>query len=143
MSRALYLAKISVVQHPSLGALAGHEFQHAFPNKDFTIGVVATGPDGEPTQLAALVMVASVDHTPYRGNPNIIPLPFDNKNSTVGATATELRMGARNAVVEMGFDAAQTYALWANTTPVRDLLDFYGKLNDPAFSIDNFDLYEA
>lgn len=143
MSRRLYLAKISIVPDPQFGEVVKHEFQIAHPNKEFSQGLIANDAEGKPTQPAALVMVAGIDHSPYMSNPNIVPLPFDSINGSVGSVATELRLAAKAAIVDLGFDATQTNALWINSTPVRDVITYYGQLNDPAFNVDSFDLYES
>lgn len=143
MSRRLYLAKIRVVPHPDFGSLIAHEFQIAHPTKEFSQGRVASDANGQPTQIAALVMVAGIDHSPYMGNPNIVPLPFDSLTGSIGTIATELRLAAKAAIIGLGFDATETNALWINSTPVRDVVTHYGRLNDPDFNVDSFDLYES
>jgi hypothetical protein len=141
--KRFYLAKIRQVTHPVFGPVTQHEFQIAHEGVEFSSGPIATDAQGMPTAVASLLMVLGTDHSPYQNNPNIVPLPFVAMDSAVGSIATDIKLATKAKIKALGFDSEQTEQLWENPNSMRAVLEFYGKLNDPTFNADAFDLVET
>lgn len=101
-------------------------------------GAIPTGPDGKPLKPWALVIVAAKNHAALIADPDIDDLPdfpLDGKVSSVH-TATKNAMKAKmeKRGIATGFvDGTDGY---------REVIRGIGKLLDPTFDENNFDVAE-
>lgn len=142
MSKRYYLSKIK--QYTDAGTYHGHKMQE-YPEVDALGGNIATDSQGVPLHPAILVMVAAQDHTAFKADAELIEIPAgrDGLNMKIEATHTPTKLAFRAKMKAIGFGDVYTEAVSLNTRGWRDLVDDLGKLNNPAFSVDAFDLAES
>lgn len=137
-----YLSKISLVNE------SGFQFYRhaaqAYPDIVMEGGDIATDPvTGVPTQPAILVIVSDKDHTKFKNDPGMVPLPIMPAGAKVAATHVKAKTDFRNAAVGLGLTAADIDSVMANADGWADVLDHLGKKNNPVFSYLNFDVDAA
>lgn len=141
MPQLFYLSKIETVDDPSIGTVVRHRLQIAHPGVEYLGGEIAGDPvTGAPLHPALLVLVAGDDHTPYQGDPKLVPIPEGSLDAQIIGLGTEAKLAARAAIVALGFDQATVDAVWANSETLRDAIEWHGKLNNPAFDTRAFSL---
>lgn len=137
-----YLAKISQVTEGDF-TFWRHAGQ-AYPNIVMEGGDIAVDPQtGRPTQPAILIIVADKDHTKFKADPGMVPLPIMPAGAKVAATHVKAKTDFRNAAVGLGLAAADVDSVLANADGWADVLDHLGKKNNPTFSYLNFDVDAA
>jgi hypothetical protein len=138
--RKFYLSKIEVVEDPMMGTTVRHRLQIAYPGVEWLGGDI----EGEIGSLppALLVMIADVNHKQFQDDPKLIPIPHVvGGDQGVAAIAVPAKLKAKADIIALGYDEAETDAVWQNTAGMRDVLNHYGRKNNPAFDVDKFDLY--
>lgn len=141
-----YLSKIKLVDVPGFGPVWRHRLQELSDTMpiDYVGGEIAVDPNtGIPTQKALLVLVGGVDHQRLRGDPELVPLPAVAADTKVSAIHTPTKVGAKAAIRALGFTQQEVDAAWDNADGLRDVLNHYGKKNNPAFDADKFDVDES
>ena len=138
-----YLSKIFQDVNGDYG-LAGawmHRFQAISADVDYRGGEIAVDPQsGVPTQQALLILVGAVDHKPFQDDPDLVPLPDVAPDVKVSSIHAPRKLLAKAAIVALGFGAADTDALWGGADGLRDGLNHCGRLNNPEFDTNAFDL---
>jgi len=141
MPQLFYLAKIEAVEDPTIGTVIRHRLQIAHPGVEYLGGEIAGDPvTGQPLHPALLVLVAGDDHTPYQGDPKLVPIPVAALDSQIIGIGTEAKLAARAAIVALGFDQAVVDTVWANSETLRDAINWHGRLNNPDFDVNAFSL---
>lgn len=134
-----YLSKIFQSNDPPANPWV-HRLQQ-LPNVEYKGGEIAFDPQtGVPTQKALLVLVGAVDHKPFQTDPDIVPLPDFPPDGKVSGMHTPTKLGAKSKIVALGHSQAEVDAAWDNADGFRDVLQHYGRKNDPAFDVNDFDL---
>lgn len=139
-----YLSKIFLdTTPPFTNGLWRHRLQ-TYPNVDYEGGEIAVDPQtGIPTQKALLVLVGGIDHKQFQDDPDLVPMPDVGADVKVSAIHTATKLDAKAAVVDLGFDQAAVDQVWGNADGLRDVLNHYGKLNNPYFDCNAFDIDES
>lgn len=142
--RKYYLSKIRQFSEPGLGTYWGHALQ-AYPNTDYVGGEIKVDANGLPTEKALLVLVGSKDHAKFRNDPDIVEVPAgrDSLSVQVGATDTPTKLRFRRDAKALGLDAADVDAISDNVNSWKQVVNAFGKKNNPNFDADHFDLDEA
>ena len=139
-----YLSKIKAVQIPGMGTVYRHRFQELAEKLGLNITYVGGEIDvdpatGIPTQAALLILVDTVDHTPFAGDNEMADFPdggLDVKVASIGAVAKNLSKGKMKKV---GLTPTDVDSLWQQADGLRDIINALGKRNNPAFDSLNFD----
>lgn len=135
-----YLSKIKQVIDPSIGPVWKHRLQE-IPNIDYVGGEIKTDPvTGIPTEKALLVLVGSIKHKTLKEDPELIALPAVAHDMKVSAVHGPTKIKCKDAMVAMGFTRAEIDNIWSGADGIRDVLEHFGKRNNPVFSCDDFDL---
>ena len=95
---------------------------------------------GVPLHKALLVLVGGIDHRAYAADPMLIPLPAVDQDVKVSSIQAGTKVSAKARIKAFGFDDAETEAAWGNADGLRDVLNHYGRKNNPNFDADAFDL---
>ncbi len=140
MPQLFYLSKIEQTDDPAFGLVNRHRLQAAYPGVEYLGGEIAVGADGSPLHPALLVLVAGDDHTPYQGDPKLVPIPEGSLDAQIISLGTEAKLAARAAIVALGFDPSTVDTVWANSQTLRDAIEWHGKLNNPTFDTRAFSL---
>ena len=141
MPQLFYLAKIETVEDPTIGTVVRHRLQIAHPGVEYLGGEIAGEPGTDnPPPPALLVLVADDDHTPYQGDPKLVPIPVAALDSQIIGLGTEAKLATRAAIVGLGFSQATVDTVWANSQTLRDAINWHGRLNNPTFDVNAFSL---
>lgn len=103
-------------------------------------GEIAVGPDGAPTQKALLVLVDTVDHTIFKGDAGVVPMPDVSLDVKVAAIDTQTKLLFAQGAKALGLDSGAVDGALSNADGLRDTVNYFGRLNNPAFDANNFDL---
>lgn len=137
-----YLSKITSAFDPSVGAVVNRHRLQAYPGVDYVGGEIDVNPQtGVPTQKALLVLVGGIDHAKFGNDPNLVPLPQVAIDMKVSSIHTATKLKAKSDVTKLGFTDVET--VWGNADGLRDVINHYGRLNNPNFDAANFDLDES
>jgi hypothetical protein len=138
-----YLSKIKQIDAPGMGLVWVHRLQE-YDNIEYAGGEIATDPvTGIPTQKALFVLVASRHHGLFVNDAELAEMPMvplDVKASAISAAA---KNKAKNGAKALGFGNSETEALWSNADDFRAVCNAYGRLNNPVFNADDFDVSET
>ena len=134
-----YLSKLKLVDQ-GMGPMWRHRMQE-LENCEFRGGGVRTGEDGTPVHACTLCVVDEIDHTRYRNDPEILPLPSSELSVKLGSIGTEEKLALRAGLEGIGIPAAVVAEQTGNEKTLRTLLVFLGKMNDDLFNIDAFSVY--
>lgn len=139
-----YLSKISVVEEEPGMTVISHRLQNSHHNVDkvFTAHI-ATGPDGLPTSKAVLCIVGAIDHRPLDADGDLVALPDMKPHLKVSATHTPTKNIFKEKCKALGFAAQEIDDVVANSDGWADVIDHFGKKNNPAFDYRNFDIDES
>lgn len=139
-----YLSKIKQVMDPNIGELVWKHRLQEYVGVEFLVGAIESDPNtGAPVHPAALVLVGGIDHAQFKNDPELIPMPDVAKDTKVSAIHTQTKLKCKADIKGFGFSDESVEAVWNNADGLRDVLSYYGKLNNPAFDPDNFDLDES
>lgn len=137
-----YLSKIKQVEDPAMGPVWLHRLQE-IPGVEYLGGEIAVNPQsGVPTQKAMLVLVAGVDHAKFKNDDELVPLPMVSHDIKLASVHTATKLKCKADIKALGFNATEVNDAFNNADGFRDLVEHFGKKNNPDFSADNFDLYE-
>jgi len=137
-----YLSKIKQVNDPLMGPVWVHRLQE-LPGVEYLGGEIAVDPQtGVPTQKALLVLVAGVNHRQFRDDPELIALPLVSHDIKIASVHTATKLRCKADIKALGFDAAEVETAFANADGFRDVVEHFGRKNNPDFDADAFDLYE-
>lgn len=138
-----YLSKIKQVSDPDFGLVYKHRLQE-YSGIDYQGGEIKVDPTtGAPTEKALLVLVGGIDHKQFRDDPELIPLPDVKIDSKVSSIHTPTKLKVKQAIKALGLTDAEVEEVWGNADGLRDVLNHYGKRNNPDFDCDKFDLDES
>lgn len=142
--RKYYLSRIKQYTEPGLGSYWGHALQQ-YPNADYVGGEIKIDANGVPTEKALLVLVGSKDHVRFRNDPDLIEVPAgrDSLSVQVGATDTPTKLKFRRDAKALGFGAADVEAISDNVNSWKQVVNAFGRKNNPDFDADKFDLDES
>lgn len=141
-----YLSKIKQVTVPGFGLVWRHRAQEISETTslDYVGGEIAVHPQtGVPTQKALLILVGGIDHQRLRDDPELVPMPDVKIDNKVSSMHVPTKLKAKAAIKALGFADAEVENVWSNADGLRDVLDHYGRLNNPEFDCDKFDLDES
>ncbi len=141
--RKYYLSKIKQYTDGPL-TYYGHALQQ-YPNTDYVGGEIKLDANGIPTEKALLVLVGSKDHAKFRSDQDIVEVPAgrDSLSVQVGATDTPTKLKFRRGVKALGFDATHVDAVTDNVQSWKQVVNEFGRKNNPDFDADKFDLDES
>lgn len=143
-----YLLDIVAVNHPEFGTVYKNALQAYMEARgiriDYQGGQIGIDPStGLPTQKVTVALVGGIDHARLRGAPGIVQLPNVSHDMKVSAIQTGVKLAAKAAIKALGVADAEVEAVWSNSDGFRDILNYHGRSNDPAFDVDNFDIDES
>ena len=98
---------------------------------------------GIPTEKALLCLVAAIDHTQLQNDSQIVPLPAVAMDVKVSSIHTPTKLVVKDKIKALGHGDAETEAIWGNADGLRDVINAYGRKNNPDFDVNNFDLDES
>lgn len=141
--KAFYLARIQQVETTSgMGTVNTHRIALLSPGVEFKGGAIRTDPtSGAPIHAYTLCVVDDIDHTRYRSDPDILPLPNTELSVKLGSIGTEEKIAVRQGLLAFGVPAADVEVQMGNNESFRSLLTYLGRSNDDVFSVDAFSLY--
>ena len=140
--KAFYLAKIKQIESSSgLGLVNAHRIVELVPSAEFKGGAIRTDAAGQPVHAYTLCVVDDIDHTRYRSDAEILPLPNTELSVKLGSIGTEEKLAVRQGLLAFGVPAAAVDEQMGNNQTFRTLLTFLGRANDDAFNVDAFALY--
>lgn len=135
-----YLSKIKRVNEPGMGLVWKHRLQE-YDNIQYLGGEIATDPvTGIPTQKALFVLVASRHHGQFVSDQELAEMPLVNLDMKASAIGTDAKNKARNGAEALGFSKPETDEIWNGADDFRAVVNAYGRLNNPQFNADDFDL---
>lgn len=141
-----YLSKIKQVEVPSIGTVTTHRAAE-IAGLDMAGGTgdeIAVDPQtGQPTAKAVLVLIGGINHKALQTDPELIPLPAVALDMKVSAIHTATKLKAKADIKAFGFSDAEIDEVWGNADGMRDVLNAYGRHNNPTFDCNNFDLDES
>lgn len=138
-----YLSKIKLVTDPNLGQVYRHRLQE-IPGVWYEGGEIASDPiTGIPTHPALLVLVGSADHKKFRDDPELIGLPQVVPDVKLSAVHTQTKMRAMDEIKALGFAPQEVDTVFSGADGFRDVLNHFGRKNNPDFDVDKFDLDDA
>ena len=113
-------------------------------NREYIGGEIEVDPvTGIPTQKAILVLVGGKSHAALVADPDVIPLPDVSPDIKVSSVHTATKLGIKRRIVALGFAQADVDAAWDNADGMRDVLNHYGRKNNPTFDANDFDLTDV
>ena len=124
------------------GPLEGwrHRMQD-YVNTPYRGGEIAVDPQtGIPTQKALLVLVEDRDHVRFRGKAGLIPLPDVALDIKVSAIDTKTKGDTVDKAKAIGFADAELAEVFDNAKSHRDVLNHFGRKNNPNFDADAFEV---
>lgn len=136
-----YLSKIESFEfEPGITGYR-HRLQYAHLDKDVTpVSTIAVDPQtGIPTAAAVLCVVGAVDHRQLEEDAALVALP----DMKVSATHTPTKNLFKAKCKALGFAAQEIDDVVANADGWADVINHFGKKNDPNFDYRNFDLDES
>lgn len=119
-----------------------HRFQAETVDIEYKGGEIAVDPEtGIPTQKQLLIIVGSIDHTPFQEIAGLVPLPDVSAGVKLAAIGSGEKLPAQARIKdELGHTDAEIAEVWSGADTLRDVLNHYGRLNNPDFDSNNFDL---
>lgn len=140
-----YLSPIKQYNDPQLGNYWGHHFQQAYPGVEYEAGEILVDPvTGLPTEKALLILVGAINHRDYVADPDLVDLPNVNHDMKVSAIHSGTKVAAKaKAKNAAGYSDAEINEIWNNADGMRDILNAYGRKNNPNFDVNNFDLNDG
>lgn len=140
--KAFYLAKIKQIESSSgLGLVNSHRIAELSPQAEFKGGAIRTNAQGQPVHAYTLCVIDDIDHTRYRNDAEILPLPNTELSVKLGSIGTEEKLAVRAGLLSFGVPAGDVDVQMGNNETFRSLLMFLGRANDAAFNVDAFALY--
>lgn len=141
MAQYFYLSKITPTEVPGIGLANQHRLQTAYPGVEYLGGEIEVDPaTGQPLHPALLVLVADTNHARFQGDPELVPIPVGTLDAQIISLGTEAKLAARAAIVAIGFDQATVDTVWANSATLREAINWHGRLNNPDFDANSFNL---
>jgi hypothetical protein len=138
-----YLSKIKQVEMPGMGMVNRHRLQE-FPNVEYVGGEIAVDPaTGMPTQKALLVLVASKEHAKFVDDPEMVALPQVALDTKVSAIHTPTKQKCKTELQALGFAKDEVDEVFDNADGLRDVVEHFGRKNNPTFRADDFDVNES
>lgn len=138
-----YLSKIKAVQIPGMGTVYRHRAQE-IPDIEYVGGEIAVDDvTGIPSQKALLILLASKNHGPFVNDPEMAEMPLVNLDIKASAISAVAKNKAKNGAKSIGFSAQETDDVWNGADDFRAVVNAYGRLNNPAFNADDFDINES
>lgn len=111
------------------------------PGISFAGGDIATDPQtGIPTQKALLVLVDAKDHTVFKVDTDMVPFPDVSLDVKVTAIHTTTKLTFAQSAKLLGLDADMVDSSLDNADGLRDTVNHFGRLNNPLFDANNFDV---
>ena len=139
-----YLSKIKKVFEPNMGVeVYRHRFQELADGRNLTYvgGEIAVDPQtGIPTQKALLILVDAVDHRQFANDQEMVEVPEVSLDVKTAAIANATMATFRAKAQQIGFEKAEVDAIVNGADALRNVVDGFGKLNNPAFDTRNFDV---
>ena len=139
--RRYYLSPIRIYNEPGLGDFYSHHFAQAYPGVEYQGGEIAP-PDAEGNrEKALLILVPGIDHTAYANDPDLVALPDVDLDLKVASIKSSTKIAAQTkAKAACGYTDLEIIAVWGNADGMRDVINTYGRANNPSFDANNFDL---
>jgi hypothetical protein len=139
-----YLSKIKQVTDPILGELAWKHRLQEYAGVDFTVATIQTNAaTGTPVHPFVLALVGGIDHKQFKDDPELIAMPAVAHDTKVSAIHTATKLACKQRIRQLGHSQAEVDEVWNNADGLRDVLLHYGRLNDPAFDVNDFDIDES
>lgn len=137
--KRFYLSKIFRDDDPPLNPWM-HKLQK-YPDREYIGGEIRIDPQtGAPVAKAVLVLVAGRHHAVLASDPDIIPIPDVPFDVKVASMHTPTKLATKAALRRIGFSATEVDQVWDNADGMRDVLNYYGRMNNPKFDVNDFDL---
>lgn len=139
-----YLSKIKRVFDPVFGDFVTRHRVQEYPGVQYEGGEIAVDPQtGLATQPALLVLIAAKDQSKFVADPELAEMPMVPVDVKVNAVSSAARGKAQNGAAAIGWTLQQATAVWNAADDFRDVVNHYGRLNNPAFDADKFDVTDV
>lgn len=139
-----YLSKIKRVFIPAMGDFVYRHRVQEIPNVEYVGGDIASDPTtGLPLHPALLVLLAAKDHAQFVNDPEMAEMPMVPVDVRVNAISASAKSRAQTGAQTLGWTSQQVGAVWTAADDFRDIVNHYGRLNNPAFDADRFDVNES
>lgn len=136
-----YLSKIKAVEIPGMGTVWRHRFQEIGGGLNYVGGEIAVDPQtGVPTQKALLILVEAPDHTVFANDAEMADFPDAGLATRISAVGALSKVRAQAKARKLGLTRAEVDDLWDGAGELREVLDRYGRMNNPAFDSLKFDV---
>lgn len=133
-----YLAEIELVADDVMGDYYRCRAS-AYPDLMFEGGEILTDPEtGVPTNTFALVLVKSRDHVRLINDPKMHPLPDVALDIKVSSIHTPTKNNMISNLQALGINTN----FINNTDGYREVIRMLGRINNPNFDENNFDINE-
>lgn len=134
-----YLSKIYQSNDPPLNPWV-HKLQ-TYADREYLGGEIKVDPvTGVPTEKALLVLVAGKHHAALVADPDLIAMPNVPHDMKVASIHTPTKLAAKASIRALGFAKEDVDAVWDNADGMREVLNHYGRKNNPQFDVNDFDL---
>lgn len=142
-----YLSKILQVNEPPFGLVWKHRLQvlqeQGALNFEYLGGEIKTDPaTGVPTEKALLCLVAGINHAKFKNDAELVGLPLVAHDIKVSSIHTATKLKCKADIKALGLSPQEVEDAFNNADGFRDVVEHFGRKNNPDFSSDNFDLYE-
>ncbi len=139
-----YLSKIKRVFDPAFGDFVTRHRIQEYPGVQYEGGEIAVDPQtGLATQPALLVLIAAKDQAQFVADPELAEMPMVPIDVKINAVSAAARSKAQAAAQSLGWNSQQVGAVWNGADDFRDVVNHYGRLNNPAFDADKFDVTDV
>lgn len=121
-----------------------HRLQ-TYPDRDYVGGEIAVNPTtGVPTEKALLVLVGGRHHAAIAADHDLVALPDVPLDMKVGSIHTPTKLAVKAKIrTRLGFSQVEVDDLWDNADGIRDVINHYGRRNNPSFDANDFDLTDV
>lgn len=134
-----YLSKIKTVDEGGM-TINRHRIQE-YKDVTYEGGEILVDPQtGQPVHGSLLVLVSDKDHVKFDNDPELAPLPLIAPGVKVGATDIATKMRFKAKAVALGVAQDEIDSVVANADGWADVLDHFGRKNNPDFSHLKFDV---
>ena len=117
-----------------------------YPDTEYTGGEILTDNDpespnyGKPVEKAILVMVGGINHARFANDDDIAPVPVSDIRMKVTSTKTSEKLKFKAKAKGFGFSDTEVEDIMTGADGWVDVLNHFGKKNNPSFDALNFDL---
>lgn len=118
-----------------------HRLQ-TYADRDYVGGEIKVDPQtGVPTEKALLVLVGGKHHAAIAADQDMVALPDVPLDMKVASIHTPTKLAVKNKIrAKLGLLGAEVDDVFDNADGFRDVINHYGRKNNPTFDANDFDL---